>query len=166
MPYTMIDTGPKGIGGGLTEPMMDGQPTAWLPYVTVDNIKATLVKAEQAGARVLQPYTEIGAMGAIAVMMDPTGAAIGIWGPQGQASEEKSREKSEKRSLVAKLRLAFSRWRIAKNASLCFLCRLRPNGSSFGRPPTASRFYGARTCAASSSNLATEFAARARVSRL
>ena len=77
--YLMIDTGSKESGGGITPKMMEGQPTAWLPYVTVDDVKKSVAKAEKNGAKVLVPFQSIGDMGAIGVFMDPTGAAIGVW---------------------------------------------------------------------------------------
>ncbi len=42
-PYTMIDVG-GGVGGGLQKKPMPEQPTAWLPYVEVDDVKATMAK--------------------------------------------------------------------------------------------------------------------------
>ena len=78
MSYTMIDVG-KGTGGGMTKKEMKEQPTAWLPYVEVADVKTTLAKAKKAGAKVVVDYTEIGEMGAIGVFVDPTGAGLGVW---------------------------------------------------------------------------------------
>jgi uncharacterized protein len=76
--YTMIDVG-RGTGGGMTKKQMKEQPTAWLPYVEVADVAATLQKAEKAGARVVVEPTDIGDMGAIGVFVDPTGAGLGVW---------------------------------------------------------------------------------------
>jgi predicted enzyme related to lactoylglutathione lyase len=78
MGYTMIDVG-KGTGGGMTKKQMKEQPTAWLPYVEVSDVKETLAKAKKAGAQVVVDYTEIGEMGSIGVFVDPTGAGLGVW---------------------------------------------------------------------------------------
>jgi uncharacterized protein len=78
MGYTMIDVG-KGTGGGMTKKQMKEQPTAWLPYVEVADVKETLAKAKKAGAQVVVDYTEIGEMGSIGVFVDPTGAGLGVW---------------------------------------------------------------------------------------
>jgi len=94
MPYTMIET-KKGAGGGLTEPMMAGAPTAWMPYVSVDDVKATLIKAEKAGAKIVQPYHDIG-MGATGIILDPTGAAIGVWGPVEKVPKKKAAKKKKR----------------------------------------------------------------------
>ena len=78
MDYTMIDVG-KGVGGGMGGKNMPGQATAWTPYVTVADAKATLAKAKSLGATVVVDYTPIGDMGAIGVFVDPQGAALGVW---------------------------------------------------------------------------------------
>jgi uncharacterized protein len=77
--YTMINVGKGGVGGGMQQKPMPEAPTAWLPYVTVDSIRDTLDKARAQGAQVVQDYMPIGEMGAIAVFVDPAGAALGLW---------------------------------------------------------------------------------------
>jgi predicted enzyme related to lactoylglutathione lyase len=77
--YTMIDVG-KGVGGGMMQKMMPEQPTAWLPYVEVDDVKKTMAKARKLGADVKVEYMEIpGGMGAFGVFVDPSGAGLGVW---------------------------------------------------------------------------------------
>lgn len=51
---------------------------AWLPYLRVDDVKAAATRAEQAGARiVVAPNAEI-REGRVALIVDPTGAALGL----------------------------------------------------------------------------------------
>jgi predicted enzyme related to lactoylglutathione lyase len=77
--YTMIDVG-KGTGGGMMQKQMPEQPTAWMPYVEVDDVKKTIAKAKKLGADVKVEYMEIpNGMGAFGVFVDPSGAAIGVW---------------------------------------------------------------------------------------
>ncbi|MGH7294165.1 MAG: VOC family protein [Polyangiaceae bacterium] len=77
--YTTIDVG-EGVGGGMMTKMMPEQPTAWLPYVMVDDVKKTIAKARKLGADVKVDYMEIpGGMGAFGVFVDPSGAGIGVW---------------------------------------------------------------------------------------
>ena len=78
MNYTMIDVG-GGTGGGMQSRPMPDAPTGWMPYVQVDDVKATVAKATKAGATAMLPYQEIGEMGAIGVFADPNGAVIGVW---------------------------------------------------------------------------------------
>ncbi len=78
MRYTMINVG-SGTGGGMTKKQMPEQPTGWLPYVQVDDVKKTIAKAAKGGARVVVAYQEIGSMGAIGIFIDPSGAGLGVW---------------------------------------------------------------------------------------
>jgi predicted enzyme related to lactoylglutathione lyase len=76
--YTMIDVG-DGTGGGMLKHPMPGAPSVWIPYVTVDDVNAATVKAVSLGATILAEVTEIPGMGSFSVVLDPTGAAVGIW---------------------------------------------------------------------------------------
>lgn len=78
--YTMIGVG-TGTGGGMTKQMMPGAPSAWLAYVQVDDIAASTKKAESLGAKVVQPVTDVMGMGKLCIIVDPTGAALGLWMP-------------------------------------------------------------------------------------
>src|ERR1043166_4140002 len=77
MTYTMVDVG-KGVGGGMQKKPMPDAPTAWLPYVEVDDVKKTVAKAQKAGAQVMVDYMEIPGTGAIGIFVDPNGAALGV----------------------------------------------------------------------------------------
>lgn len=87
MNYTMIDVS-GGTGGGLQKKQMPEQPTAWLPYVQVDDVKATLAKVVKGGGKVTLEYQEIGEMGAIGIFVDPQGAALGVWEAKAPAAAE------------------------------------------------------------------------------
>jgi predicted enzyme related to lactoylglutathione lyase len=90
--YLMIDVG-KGTGGGITAKQMPQQPTAWMPYVEVDDVKKTVAKARKLGADVKVDYMEIpGGMGAFGVFVDPTGATLGVW----EAAKKKPAAKAKK----------------------------------------------------------------------
>lgn len=79
--YTMIDVG-EGTGGGMMKQLIPGAPSAWLPYVEVDDIAAATQKAKSLGATVMMDVTEIPNMGWLSVITDPTGAEIGLWKPK------------------------------------------------------------------------------------
>jgi predicted enzyme related to lactoylglutathione lyase len=76
--YTLIKVG-EGTGGGLFGPPMDNKPSAWMPYVLVDDIKASTEKARTLGASVVCEPTAVADMGWMAIFVDPTGATIGMW---------------------------------------------------------------------------------------
>lgn len=103
--YTMVDVG-KGTGGGITKKPMPDAPTSWLPYVQVDDVKATLAKAAANGATVVVDYMSIGDMGAIGVFTDPTGATLGVWEMVKKPAKRKApaRAKSAKKKTAAKRR--------------------------------------------------------------
>ena len=79
MMYTMLGVG-KGTGGGMMKKQMPNQPSAWLPYVEVADVNASLAKARNAGAQVVVERMEIGqGMGAFGVIVDPQGASLGLY---------------------------------------------------------------------------------------
>jgi len=86
--YTLIDTGSKTVGGGMTAKMMPNQPTAWMVYAEVDSVKKTMAKAEKAGAKIVVPFQPIPDMGAIGVFIDPTGAGFGVWKKKAAAKKK------------------------------------------------------------------------------
>jgi predicted enzyme related to lactoylglutathione lyase len=76
--YTVIGVG-SGTGGGMMKHPMPGAPSAWLAYVEVADIHAATKKAGSLGAKVLKDVTEVPDMGWFSIIMDPTGAALGLW---------------------------------------------------------------------------------------
>ena len=79
--YTMVDVGP-GTGGGIMPQLMPDTPSAWLPYVAVDDIDAATKKAKQLGAEIMKEVTEVMGMGWLSIITDPTGAVLGFWEPK------------------------------------------------------------------------------------
>ena len=80
--YTMIKVG-KGTGGGIMKQLIPGADSAWLPYVEVHDIKASTKKAASLGAKVMKDVTEIKDMGFLSIIVDPTGAMLGLWQTKG-----------------------------------------------------------------------------------
>jgi uncharacterized protein len=76
--YTMLKTG-DGPGGGMMNKPSPEVPTAWLPYVQVDSVDATVTNAKKLGGKIMKDKTPIPEMGAFAILLDPTGAALGVW---------------------------------------------------------------------------------------
>jgi uncharacterized protein len=79
--YTMIKVG-EGTGGGIMKHPVPGAPSAWLAYVVVDDIAAATQKAKSLGAKVMQDVTDVMGMGSFSIIIDPTGAALGLWKPK------------------------------------------------------------------------------------
>ena len=78
MEYTLIKVG-EGTAGGIMKHPMPGQPSFWLAYVGVDDIKASTAKAKSLGANVIKDVTEIPNVGWFSIFMDPTGAALALF---------------------------------------------------------------------------------------
>lgn len=79
--YTMIGVG-QGTGGGIMKQMIPGASSAWLAYVQVDDIHAATKKAQTLGAKMMRDVTEVTDMGWLSILIDPTGAALGLWQPK------------------------------------------------------------------------------------
>ncbi|GMA40353.1 VOC family protein [Mobilicoccus caccae] len=84
--YHYIRRGEDVVGGlmstvGMTCPEGGDLPNEWGVYLTVTDVEATLATAESAGGRVIVPAMPVGTSGTMAVVLDPAGAAIGMWQP-------------------------------------------------------------------------------------
>jgi len=77
MTYTMFMNGERPVAG-LMEPPVD-VPAHWLSYITVENLEATVSKAEGLGAKTIVPPTTVPEKGRFAVITDPQGATIAFW---------------------------------------------------------------------------------------
>ena len=76
--YTLVQPG-DGTGGGMMQQPMPGTPSAWLAYALVDDVKAATAKAKSLGAQVVKDVEEVPGMGWFSIIVDPTGAALGLW---------------------------------------------------------------------------------------
>jgi uncharacterized protein len=79
--YTLLRKAGKTVAGNMPA-AMEGQPSVWTSYVSVDDADATVERAKKAGAMVFVEPMDVMDIGRMAVMADPTGAAIGIWQPK------------------------------------------------------------------------------------
>jgi len=79
--YTLIQVG-EGTGGGMMKHPVPGAPSSWLAYVEVKDIAAATQKAKSLGATVMKDVTEVMDAGWLSIIIDPTGAALGLWKPK------------------------------------------------------------------------------------
>lgn len=54
-------------------------PTVWTTYLATDDVDATLAKVTAAGGTVMMPAMDVMQAGRMAVVVDPTGAVVGLW---------------------------------------------------------------------------------------
>jgi predicted enzyme related to lactoylglutathione lyase len=80
-PYTLFKQGGTMVAGMMQCPQ-PGSPSHWLAYVTVADVDATADTAKKLGAQIVVAPLDIPEVGRIAVLVDPHGAAIGLFKPQ------------------------------------------------------------------------------------
>ena len=62
-------------------PGMDALPPHWFTYIAVDDVDAATQATEAAGGTVIRAPFEVEGVGRIAILTDPTGAAVGLMTP-------------------------------------------------------------------------------------
>ncbi|MFD9338561.1 VOC family protein [Streptomyces sp. NPDC060028] len=62
--------------GTTPDPM---PPTVWTTYLATDSLDSTLKAVTDAGGAVMMPAMDVMDLGRMAVITDPTGAAVGLW---------------------------------------------------------------------------------------
>ena len=80
MTYTMIKVGEGTDGGLMKNPMNAGSMR--VAYVNVDDLKAANAKAKSLGADVIKDRVEVMGAGSFSIIIDPTGAMLGLWEPK------------------------------------------------------------------------------------
>src|SRR5262245_15669432 len=75
--YTLIKVG-DGTGGGIMKQVPHG-PHGWVPYVLVDDLRASTDLAKSLGGKVMKDVTEVPDMGWFSIIQDPTGSILGLW---------------------------------------------------------------------------------------
>jgi predicted enzyme related to lactoylglutathione lyase len=77
--YSMFKSGDRAVCGMITLPSeAESMPVMWMPYVTVEDLEASVARAKELGATVHKDITTI-QMGKLAILADPQGAVIGLW---------------------------------------------------------------------------------------
>jgi uncharacterized protein len=79
--YTMLLKGGKSVSA-LFECHDHEIPPHWGVYVSVANVDATAANAESLGGKVLMAPMDVMTVGRMAVIQDPTGAALCLWQPR------------------------------------------------------------------------------------
>lgn len=76
--YTMYKLGDQQVGG-MMAPMMEGVPSFWMDYITVDDVDAALAQVPALGGKALTPAMDIPGIGRFAVVQDPEGATFSLF---------------------------------------------------------------------------------------
>lgn len=98
MPYTMWTNRDTPMGGLMELPedaRKQGAPPHWLAYIAAPDLAATVSRAQELGAQVYVPPTEIPNAGAFAVLADPQGAAFAVYSSPQEPGPERPAEIGE-----------------------------------------------------------------------
>jgi predicted enzyme related to lactoylglutathione lyase len=77
--YTLIGV-VTGTGGGMVQSMaLANKAPHWLAYIGVEDVATTTRNARELGAKVVLDKTEVGEMGWMSILTDPTGATFALW---------------------------------------------------------------------------------------
>jgi predicted enzyme related to lactoylglutathione lyase len=77
--YVTFRKGDADVAGMAAQMPDSTMPDAWSTYLAVTDADATTAAARAAGAQVIAEPMTIGTMGRMAFLLDPSGAAIGLW---------------------------------------------------------------------------------------
>ena len=80
MTYNVLNSDDKGRAGVMKTPM-PGVPSAWTPYIQVDDTDRIAERAKKMGATLRVPPTDIPEVGRFAVIEDPQCGVLGILKP-------------------------------------------------------------------------------------
>ena len=72
----------SGIAGAMAPPM-PGMPAVWVVYFMVDDVHATVARAQELGATAMMEPTPIPGVGTLATLTDPQGATFSLMTPEG-----------------------------------------------------------------------------------
>jgi predicted enzyme related to lactoylglutathione lyase len=77
--YWVAKQADKPVAGvmNLTDVVPASVPPHWFSYLEVDNLDARPQRLEAGGGKLLRPLFEVDGVGRIAIVADPTGAAMG-----------------------------------------------------------------------------------------
>ena len=74
-----MPTQPGGINGGMLKRPAGYAGKAWVNYVNVESLDASVAKAQQLGAKVTKGRSPVPGMGWFAMLVDPQGSEFALW---------------------------------------------------------------------------------------
>jgi hypothetical protein len=78
--YHMFERAGQPVAGAASV-MMEGQPSAWTTYVSVEDADASIAAVRRAGGTVFLEPMDVLDVGRMAIFADPTGAVCAVWQP-------------------------------------------------------------------------------------
>ncbi len=80
--YLLFKLHGKEVAGAMPSPPESAVGTAWMHYILVEDLDATVARVEPLGGRIYMPPTAIKSVGRFAVVADPTGAVVALFTPE------------------------------------------------------------------------------------
>ena len=77
--YITFSAGAHAVAGGMRNAGQSGMPDVWSLYLATPDAKATVDAAVAHGGSVIVPAMDVMDLGTMAVLTDPSQAAIGAW---------------------------------------------------------------------------------------
>jgi len=115
--YNVIHAGSVGVGGIMSNASPDGSlpaaPPSWLGYIWVEDVDATVARAQKLGAKQLVAARDIPGVGRFGIMQDPLGAAFAPFRPAPPPGAQHNPHMSETRGHMAWAELYTSDWQKA-----------------------------------------------------
>ncbi|OAN11258.1 hypothetical protein A3K86_20085 [Photobacterium jeanii] len=77
--YHVVKAGGEPVGGIMAKPEgVQDMPNYWGTYITVDDVDATVAKAEAAGGKAVYPAMDVPGVGRLCAFFDAAGAIISV----------------------------------------------------------------------------------------
>jgi uncharacterized protein len=76
--YTVLTNAKGRQVGGAMNPQMEGVPPHWNVYFNVEDVDATVAKAQELGGNVVAPAFDVPGVGRLAVLSDPQGGMFNL----------------------------------------------------------------------------------------
>jgi predicted enzyme related to lactoylglutathione lyase len=74
-----MPTQPGGINGGLMKRPAGYEGRAWVNYVNVESLEASIDRAQKLGAKMMKGKSPVPGMGWFAMLIDPQGNPFALW---------------------------------------------------------------------------------------
>jgi predicted enzyme related to lactoylglutathione lyase len=84
--YTVLHNALGRQVGGAMNPPMEGVPPHWNVYFNVEDVDASVTRAEELGGKTMAPAFDVPGVGRMAMVADPQGASFWLMAPNAEAA--------------------------------------------------------------------------------
>ncbi len=80
--YFMFFNGDVPVAGAMPNMSSGQMPSAWRPYIAVEDAAASLEKVTAEGGTLVSGAMDVGTLGTMGIFLDPSGGLAGVWQPK------------------------------------------------------------------------------------